>query len=95
MKGLITGIFYLLFGVWSFIANIINYYINQLSELDNCSSELEQLLTKSPTFWYYCGCICVGTIGLLIYCLSAWCYQIRKRNNPVTDMMRITSYYPQ
>ena len=78
MKGLLMGLHYLFIGVWAAIVILTNF--------KPIHSELSNKL-----YWYsYAG---VGFIGLVLFGLTSICYKQRQRNNPISDIARISSYY--
>ena len=89
MKGLLIGIFYLLFGICGIIVNIALYFVIQS---DDCS-DTHPPPQSNTTLWYYSCLTVVGVIGLCAYLAVAYCYKNRRRNNPVSDIMRVSMYF--
>lgn len=83
MKGLLIGIVYLLIGVWEVT---IGVSVPQISE-ENCPARL------SPILWFYVAISIVSVLGLLFYSPVVCLYKNRKRNNPITDLLRISMYF--
>ena len=89
MKGLLIGIFYLLIGIWNIVISVILYYMIQSDDCSNAHFSLQ----SNTTLWYYSCLTVVGVIGLSIYLTVAYCYKNRQRNNPVSDIMRVSMYF--
>ena len=89
MKGLLIGIFYLLSGIWNIVINVIIYYVTQS---DDCS-DTHPPPQSNITLWYYSCLTVVGVIGLSVYLTVAYCYKNRRRNNPISDIMRVSMYF--
>ncbi len=81
MKGLLTGLFYFMFGVFSGISNIIFYFFP--FDVNN-SHDIKQ----DFVFWYYILLLIVAALGLLVYALVAWFYKNRLR--PAVDEEDLT-----
>ena len=90
MKGLITGMFYFLFGVYSTLVSVTIYYFNKLQSVDDCSTPKPP---TNPTFWYYTGATVIGGVMCILYFIVAYKYKNRTRNNPISDIMRVNMYY--
>lgn len=78
MKGLLIGFQYFLIGVWAAVKAIITIYCNSSPEISK---------------YYYWGYFGLGFVGLCVFMIISSRYRNRKRNNPITDIMRISSYY--
>lgn len=81
MKGLLIGLHYFLIGVWASVTFLLLKKIHK----DNDHDLLE--------FTYYMCYSVVGFVGFFLFALVSCFYTNRRRNNPITDIMRISSYY--
>ena len=90
MKGLLIGFQYLLYGMCTTIAGVIIFKINPQFE---CSSVNPSAIKSDIVFWYYMGYALISIAGLLLFSIVSYKYKNRSRNNPVSDIMRISMYY--
>ncbi len=79
MKGLLIGLHYFLIGVWATICFV------SLKVIDNGNRNLESV--------YYLTYFGIGFLGFLLFAFVNCFYSNRRRNNPITDIMRISKYY--
>ena len=79
MKGLLIGCHYFLIGLWSTVAAIVIHFINSTSQV--------------VIMWYYVTLVVVSCVGLILFSVYSCYYENRKRNNPISDIMRISMYY--
>ena len=89
MKGLLIGIYYLLFGICGISVNVALYFVTQHV---NCSN-FPLTPHNNTTLWYYSCLTVVGVAGLVLYLIVAYRYKNRRRNNPVSDIMRVSMYF--
>ena len=88
MKGLQTGMFYLIYGVFSAFGSTIHFiYVTHLQQ--------DHSILYFPLEWsLFCVILLsIGLIGLVVYGIVAWCYKNRQR--PATDeaeVQRILMY---
>ena len=77
MKGLQTGMFYLIFGVFSAVGSSV--YLGYLNHISYTSP------SSVATSWSnFCVIlVSIGTVGLVVYIVVAFCYKNRQR--PATD----------
>jgi heme/copper-type cytochrome/quinol oxidase subunit 2 len=83
MKGLQTGMFYLIYGIFSAIGSTI-YYVYPI--------HLKQAFAINWSL-FCVVLLSIGIVGLVVYALVAWCYKNRQR--PATDeaeVQRILMY---
>lgn len=66
MKGLLTGLFYLVFGLFSGPANLLFLYYPKLDQFHNF-------------VWYFTIYSVIGGVGLLVYVIAACLYTNRDR----------------
>ena len=77
MKGLQTGMFYLIFGIFSAIGSTI--YYNFPAFKDSYAHDTSDSLAA----WFCFMLVVIGTIGFVVYTTVACCYKNRQR--PTTD----------
>jgi MFS family permease len=82
MKGLLIGCHYLIIGIWSAIAAVVDYFLKQ-----NTSHQNDVIVG------YYAVLTAISFINLVIFSFISYFYRNRKRNNPITDLLRISMYY--
>lgn len=90
MKGLLIGFHYLLYGMYTTIAGVIIFKINPQLE---CSSVNPSAIKSDTVFWYYMGYALISIVGLLLFSIVSYKYKNRSRNNPISDIMRVSMYY--
>lgn len=84
-KGLLIGAAYFLIGVWQVITGIF-FFVHKANQ-DTCPAYL------TSTMWFFVGIAGISVIGLIVYSPVICLYKNRKRNNPITDILRISMYY--
>ena len=78
MKGILMGSNYFLIGIWSIISEVLLFYVPEFNE--------------HSSLYYFCFAG-IGFVGLVLFTVTSCCYKNRMRNNPISDIARITSYY--
>ena len=87
MKGLLIGCYYFLIGVWSAVATVI--YFSLKAQLQQHHHDKKDTTIQ----WYYISFSVVSITGLLLFCIVSLFYRNRQRNNPISDILRISMYY--
>ena len=72
MKGLLTGLFYFMFGISGGVASVVFYFF---------PTEKPGVVTimENYNFWFYVTFAAVAILGLLVYTLVACLYRNRRR----------------
>ena len=77
MKGLITGLFYFMFGIFGGIGSIVFYFFPPSESHHHGHKRVNY------TLWFYVIFTAVAILGLLVYALVACLYRNRRR--PAAD----------
>ena len=80
MKGLLTGLFYFMFGIFDGIVSIIFFFFPMNLQPNG--------IGVNYTFWFYSSFAVVAVLGLLAYTIVACIYRNRRR--PAADEYDLT-----
>ena len=88
-KGLLIGATYFLIGIWQVITGLF-FIVHQASQdQDLCPAHSRITYTT----WFFVGIAAVSLVGLVLFSPVVCLYKNRKRNDPITDLLRISMYY--